>query len=248
MSFLYYMPGRGTPPTLSDLAALGLDYAFPHDRQLCTPMVAANGPDGGSGMIAAYDTLDRPIGFYREQQTWRKKPASDIWVGLYKEQKPGPAELAKEKVIHGHAIALGDGQQWTIPLVRGFAEADGEITPYLNLPRGSKLDDTGTWVRGDVLPPYRAIWNDAQAWMDLILGSMGEGKDHAAEGVKVKFEFADLHQAAVRVLQVNYRLSDVEAAMLELLSEEASVEVMNATCDLRSLAVLSKKKASAAGG
>jgi hypothetical protein len=238
--FLYYLPKHSRRITLAEISALGLGYAF--DRQITPAEVLAHGPDGGAGVIVADPQRVEPgrIGMHADQQIWRKMAGRGdaAWVGMYADQRPTPADLARPSPLAGHAVTLGDGHEWLAPIARFL---DGEPA----VPRWSDLDAHGEWRPGVVIDRYAELWRVAEAWWDTL--ARAEVVDEtAASAPRLRFDFSGLHAGAVACLAANYALGATEAAMLRLLSDQVAREILNAAVDWPTFVAWVQKKTKAA--
>jgi len=237
--FAYYLPGfTGPRVTRADVEAAGIGHSMAGVRGDPDSTATTNGPDGGPGCFAA-DGPVQPAGL-----SWRRIPGSTAWLGWDPHRPPGPAELIRRDAIQGHAVEFGDGRDWTVPIVRGYVEEDGEVRWYQAVPTISELDDAGKWRPGPVVARFAPAWRICEAWMEAISGAARE--DQAA-GEAVQFDFAGLHGAAVALLAVNYRLGPCEAASLGLLTRDVCIQVLRAACDMPGLEAIKKKLALATG-
>lgn len=257
--FLYYIPEQQAQVTLEQLKAGGLEYAF---ETLPTASGVQGGPDGGSGVILAQEpfTPAHRIRYLPEQQTWRKLPRIEAcetcegrepcktrelcetcqpWVGMYRDDPPGPQDLARREMLDGYLLELGDGRQWQIPVAREVCEKDGRFVSESALPRRMELSQAGEFVPGDPLPQFASLSAAAAEYYDAFDRALKE------DGGKIRFEFDD--QAAVTVLAANYRISRLEVVMLGLLTYGGpyAVRILSLAIDLPGLAELQKKTDSA---
>jgi hypothetical protein len=216
--FLYYLPGKNSVK-LPDAQAAGLGYAF---EKSCLCRGCAHGPDGDDG--ATFAATDANLGFWREQQTWRKIPGSPAWAGYFNDAKPTPADLVREHPLFGHTVELCDGQKWTVPLARQAFEHDGAISTAVNLPERADLDESGNWVLGAVDSKYADLWKTACAFWDSLIGA-----ETAEGGVRMQLNLPSKLDAAVTALQANYRIGRIEAAMLGILNDVKVDEVLIAS-------------------
>jgi hypothetical protein len=248
--FLYYLARGADTATPAELIAAGLGYAFagPDSPSLrgCT-----GGPDGGRGVVAALGAQFKgaEIGYFPDRQNWRRIPESvrsvapagsvgDVWVGFYTAALPTPEELRRPDALTGHAVELGDGRGWVIPVARAHAETDGELVYQCALPRCVGLDESGEWSRESVVPRYARLWSVAERWW----AELGEqiaalaGKEPDADGADgesggLAFDFPGAIDAAIECLATNYRVGPAEVAALGLLTDQNVAEILNAVVD-----------------
>ena len=249
--FLYYIPGGKAGLSLDEARSAGLAYAL--DGPISTVGVRG-GPDGGDGVLVALakSVPAEELRYRPEQpdvQTWRKIPGCECWVGLsVLSPLPSPLSLARDRQLAGHEVLLGDDRLWLVPVARGWIEQDGELRWYQNLPQRSVLADDGRWSEGDVLPRYAPLWDLAMRFEDARRAAVTMAAAETPAGgdaVRLQFDFDGLHDAAVRVLQENYRIAPAEAALLGLLTADISREILEALIDLPTRLDWFKKKQSA---
>lgn len=239
MSFLYYIPRGRSNVTLEQVRTLGLGYAIDTDRGLVR-CECANGPDGNGGVVVGFAKAGTEVivRYKPKEQSWRQLPSPPnapsgglpCWVGMYAQQRPEPGGLMRSQPLAGHGVTLGDGADWIVPVARGAIEEDGELRWYHALPRVTTLDESGDWIEGDVAVEYAELWSIASRWWDALQNAvqtpMGD------DTIRVEFDFQGANDAAVRVLQTNYRLGRVEIAMLGLFRTGSAREILNASVDM----------------
>jgi len=237
--FVYYLPDKKTNITADAIRAAGLGYAFEEklDGTLrMTVRQVSRGPSGEHAGVVVGDPFriaPGRIGFYPAEQEWRQLPQSTAWVGYYRDDPPRPDQLWRKEVLPGHAVELGDGQKWEVPIVRGITEVDGAITPYTPLPRRVDLNEEGAFVPGDVLPCYEGILRGVLTHYDRLVQA------YAKQESKV---FCD-DQVAAELLTTNYCIGRVEIVVLGLFTWNSHhiMDVLNAAIDLPGFEELQKK-------
>jgi hypothetical protein len=237
-TFFYFVPGRDSL-RVADLAALGLAYAFERGID-CRPAMGVLGGQNGVVFAQQDSYAEGQLGYYADRQVWKQAPGSALWVGHYKEQLPGPEDLARKKQLDGHWLELDDGQQWLVPVARSYSErATGkemDIVWTLQLPQRLDLAADGRWVTGAVVNRYAALWELAEAWLRVRTGE-------ATDTDRARYDAQGEKDAAVLALQANYRLGRVEAALLGLLNDNLVGDVLDQLIDLPNYIRLVKKKA-----
>lgn len=262
--FLYYLPGG----TLADAARerlieLGLGHAFDGG---CTAAPVMRGPgdddqDGPAGVVLADPQRVGKIGFYPKEQTWRRGAAAaravesreekvelpdgqprEVWVGFFANDRPTPAVLVRRQMLDGHPVRLGDGNDWVVPIVRGFGESFAER--FITLPRAVELDADGKVTAGAVLPEYRHVLEGVAAYNDACVAAVVEAE--GTEAARVRFEHTP--DVAFELLGLNYAIGPAEIVALELFVWQRSHfgDVMDAALDMPGLVAIQKKKG--AGG
>lgn len=248
--FLYFIEGANDARA-ETLAAAGLLYALDPERIAQRPVVTV-GPGGGPGMCVCAAGGEDRLGYFPDRQVWRKLPpgggphsALTAWAGHYRDELPGPGELLRAKGVPGHAVALGDGNDWMVPLVRGLAfksdDPDPMLQYYIALPQRAGVDDAGRWVERGVVPRYEHLWRIAAAFWDQMQAAAGGAAD------TISFDFPGLMDAAASLLAANYRIGPVEIDWLGLLDDQRAREICQAAIDWPTLQLWLKKKLAPAG-
>jgi hypothetical protein len=239
MGPLYYLPGLTRSVKLAELRACGLGYAL-EDR--ATPAGVETGPDGQAGVVVGDPTRvpDHKIGYYAAEQRWRKVPGArtdkgPCWVGIYPAAPPSPEDLQRLDLLSGHAVKLGDGARWRVPIARAI-DAGAEHLTYANLlPRAVGVDEDGQWQAEGIVDRYAPLWEIATAWWEARVGA--EETDGG-----VTFDFAGVNDCALAALAANYRLGKAEVALLGLLDARSVTTILDALIDWPTFEVWFKKK------
>jgi len=214
---LYFRSGSTVRVTLDDVRALGLEHAY--DRQPTSREQIGCGPSGKSGVVFA--DPDRMgaggIGYYPDQQTWEAVPVEEgepvLWIGFWNDNRPSPQDLARKEQVTGPRVRLADGQEWMVPLVQHWEE-DGKRCA---LPQVVKRLAKGTWVCGEIVPKYRAIWEASQRFWGVLM-SMYEA---AAGGDRTEdYQFDGLYDFASELLGLNYAIGPLEVSALGLFTSD----------------------------
>lgn len=238
-TFFYFVPDRNTL-TPVQAAELGLAYAFERgiDCAQCP-----RGPGGQAGIVIAQQDSyeDGQLGYHADAQAWRQIPGSIVWVGYYKNQPPGPDDLARKQQLTGRWIECDDGRLWLAPIARTYSDRmeGDELKIYFSakLPQRLDLAADGRWLAGDVTPRYAALWELNEAWV-RISDKLPSEEDQR------RFTYHGQNDAAVLCLQANYRLGRAEAALIGLLNDAVTLQILDCLIDLETLTALIKKKVS----
>lgn len=265
--FLYFLPkARPSEINQAGLSRWGLSYLVDdltglangddairlHARQ-CT------GIEGVEGMVVG-SSANWPVEAVKlhEGIEWKKFPKTVInqgggdagevdskllpSIGTVKGQSlPGPLDLKRAEQIPGKFLTLADGNKWLVPNARVITELGGAAC---NLKCSFDLDDeTGDWVRGQVLAPYRKIWDHANAYMESKL----EAIIKAEPGETVSWEIPDWQAMVVDAMQVNYRVSARELATLGVLVTGLANDVACVLVDDDGWERIKKKEAAGIG-
>jgi len=207
-----FLHGRGVEHVFSDVLP-----------QHCSRFESrALGPGGKSGCFVVVNTAGVPplrAGYYPDQQAWtqiRKDP--DTWIGIDKEHPPTPVDLVRPKVIAGWDVLLGDGNQWTVPVIRS-------VEHLTNLPRDMFYDADGEFHL-EIAGQYKDLWDQAGKAWDVLHGYFA-----SEEGVK----YSEILELCLTFLGVNYRIGRMEQSALRLVttSPDTWMEILGAVCDVR---------------
>jgi len=221
---------RGLAAALADCA--GLD-------DVARAEVLGAGPDGGPGLIVSPLPINsreppRRLGFFPADQAWTR--ISDaLWVGIDKYYPPSPADLIRKHPLPGHAIVLGDGQTWEVPILRR-PQTGGPC-----LPADLFWDEAGVFV-AELRPEYQALWAKTQRIADWFFGADDKGPTYQ--------EAAEL---CLEALALNYRFGRPEQRVLRLVTTGNWSQILGAIVDLPWVEAEVKRleeaeKKSAAGG
>lgn len=239
---LYFIPGATPSVTIGAILGHGLGYAFSSPGDF-TPCGVLRGPSeaGGGVVIADSRHVDR-IGFYPDEQKWINIPKSEVWVGMYVDDRPVPENLRRAQVLDGHLVRLEDGNDWLIPVARAIGVIDGELVPYDSLPHSIGIDDDGNWSRNGPICKYAALFRIALRWWDELQHGLAGQVIQDAEKVSISMEFNDIVSGAVEALATNYRVSCAEVSLLGILSDRVIFEILHSLVDMPTIEAFARKK------
>ena len=228
--FLYFIPKhpRATV-TRADFEALGLGYALgvgDPDARKC-----GSGPGGDEGVIAVpapAGGVRGPASLYEPaKQTWRKGPGGKWFVGFYKDQRPTPASLRREKLIEGEPVTFRDGSEWLVPIARSIVRGT-------TLPKELVLgEDNETWQLTE-LEEYLGLCRDAEKVWGLFMAAEAEAaaESETADGkAAVTIDQQEGMRICISALAVNYRVGPAEVSMLRP-TDGDMWSVLRAVCDV----------------
>jgi hypothetical protein len=204
---VYYAPGRERALTTADarehlLRELDLEYLGAQSLQ--SRHVLSHGPDGKSGIVFTSNTTAR-LGYYHGEQTWVPGPEGKYWIGWATDNPPVPADLARETLLPGIELTLGDGNVWQIPRAQHW---DGQT----HLPTVYRLGKDG--VQADVIPALKPFQTAVQAFLAEWKAALEDGRVPDC-GEDQLFDLAGL------ALSLNYRIGRWEALALGLLQSQS---------------------------
>lgn len=207
-AFLYFFPDAPKPVVkAADIPAECNLSGILDGAKLAYALGRTNGPEGSSGYLVAVRPADESraakCGYYPDEQRWAKVRGADgkvtHWIGYEKANPPGPADLARPRMVEGYPVTLADGRQWVIPSVH---------VPYTTLPKICRADEDGNLVKS-VPDEYEEICSLGAKFFDCIRDVSG-------------FDFNEFVEFCWRLLAINYRIGRREMLELGLLADSAA--------------------------
>jgi hypothetical protein len=241
--FLYFLPNERTY-SASKLAEYGLTHAIDPGVSMNYQQVV-RGPNSEPGvLIGAADRWSQSDVRWSERLKHRPFPkphaakqAMCCWLGDV--PLPTPTELARVKQLEGQALTLADNQHWIVPHARRWENGAYGV----KLPRTIDVDDDGSFVMGEVLPQYAAIWTHAVTYWDQIVKSLAD----IQAGESGTFTIDNPVQIIVDALATNYRVSARELGVLQSIDDQLVQSVLNILVDYAGMNQLKKKMESGTG-
>lgn len=235
--FLYFIPNvtAADERRVGQMGLAGLDPA--HYQQ--GPI--DSGP-GGTGGTMLRPSSDGRVAYIDAAQRWyphRPDPDGEpvYWFGFETARPPGPGDLARERIIPGVEIVLGDGAGWICPTARHHVVDQAPAS----LPQAYGLDDEGRPMM-TVLPDYLGLWELAcETWQTLVADAARADDETDDETAPVQMTYEDALAIAVEALAANYRIAMAEARALGLFSTANTVEVVHALIDWDGLHALGEE-------
>ena len=216
-TFLYFAPGHDKPVMQSDLAALGCDYAM-DNNPAATSLSGRSPAEGATGWL--FTDIDTTLAYKPEHQIWRKSPGSELWIGYWKDKRPGPETLARPQQLTGELVKMADDKEWLIPRLRMFAGDDGF---QVVLPTMPDIDDDGKWIVGETCEQFNGLNEISNRLFEAMVVSStvpekkeGDNQPETAEPLTTE-EALDI---VCELLATNYYVSKIEVAMLGLLKTD----------------------------
>lgn len=222
--FVYF--AEGTHRTVPD----ELRYAFEGSKNISF-RGANDGPGSVPGTVIAHASVEQ-VGYFRDQQRWRRVPGTRCFVGhSLDDALPLAEDLRRSKMLRGHTVELG-GQQWTVPVARSWND---ECRWTIELPRLVELSDDGEWVYAGVVPRYSRLWEIGERWFDCVFD---RGEKDEQGNIAAPLQPDEAFSLAAEVLSFNYRVSAVELSMLGAFESGSYADVLDLVIDWPRLAVL----------
>lgn len=201
--FMYFVPGTVGQLTIEHLRERGLAHAF-DETPFCRE-ARGDTPSGTPGLVVGDRRRmgDYAVKLSLDEQTWRKLPGLDAYVGWYTEAPPTPADLVRPRTLSSFDLTMADGNEWKIPLVR-VCDDEGECQSML--PTKYDLNDAGQLVRGQIVAEYAALWDLTQPFWEAMI-TESDVNDQ------------DCLECAGTVIGHNYYIGWQEAAIVGLFSD-----------------------------
>lgn len=186
---------------------------------------AGPGDETGTFLVAFPPNGERGprIGYYADHQDWTEFAEGEhrFWVGIDKDQPPGPDDLARKQPIEidGYRMELA-GNEWLIPVVRDLRGGTGLPVDWLLASDGS--------ISEEVQAVYRELWTQFAAVVDIFLNP------DDTEGIGV-FGLAptEAMKWCLKALAINYRVGRAEQNLLHLINSHNYFRVLGNVVDLQ---------------
>jgi hypothetical protein len=186
-----------------------------------------SGAAAGSGLTASDNPGPRSAA--ARSSTGDTPVPAEIWVGYWRDAPPGPEDLARERQIGGHPCRLRDGHDWNIPAARSHSELgsgdEAELRWSINLPRTLKRVAGGQWNAACVAREYAELWALAEAWV----------------GRSGSLDYQGAINGAVLALSANYRISANEVELLDLMTDDDVIQILDRLVDKPTVDAFQKK-------
>ncbi len=224
-AFLYFNPQVDKPVTREDVGGWGLAYAFDGSPQHA--LISGRTPTGEPGQLFADNSRigEQRFGYKEDNQTWRKIPKSDVWVGFDNLDRPSPDALLRRESLDGEGVKLNDGLVWIIPRLWFFADGNGF---QLALPIVADVDDEGNWISGGVDVGHQELKDYADRMLEATIMAVTD-EEHQIEPM----DTVEMLDIAACLLSANYVISKTEIGMLGLLRNDSLLlEIGRAALDI----------------
>jgi hypothetical protein len=213
---------------------LGLDYAFDQGPDV----LPGEGPEGSSGVFFSH-----PASNTRSLQTlikqgvdWTPYDPSDadsrLWIGIPSGEQIPPQVCARDNQVTGHAVSMGDGQTWIIPIAR-FTTGPAAGTTPLNV----RLQwDGETWQDGSMTPEHRKYFEQAVRFFNVFISRLEKiAEKNTNEDIQEDITLPEECDMVALGLRINYRISRPEISALGLFSTDTIMQAAMAAIDYVSI-------------
>lgn len=248
-AFLYYVPGHTQQIiTPADVVKAKLGYAFPKGTPAICNAMPGTGPDGNVGAIW---TNSERYQYVKDAQVWEQHEGDGYWVGYWKDAKPGPDGLLRDKPLDGEYVELADGNLWLVPRARRWSmEDDPEAWPRWShtLPRRLKFNTNPEAVKAGDCPQAGVVVEQnyvVEKYAELWAIAEVDFRQRYSSALPEDDAFwtnTALYLNVVKVLTTNYVLGPVEANLLGLFDSESYQKVLDALGDWESWRDMMQKK------
>lgn len=241
--FIYFLQSKldkSSPAAMmKQLEELGLSHIADSPTDIIVRDII-NGPGASIQAIASRHSLriDSQLGYFPDRQ---EVCEFDRFTIAKIKDESSPALLERKETIESHSWTDWRGQSWKIPIAKRWKEEDGLPRYRCALDRSLKVDRSGEWVLGDVLPKYKALWELATDFFDRLLNVQKVAETEQSSSYMVPS--VELDDLCSIVFGANYRVSKYEIGMLEILRQRDQFDIMNLVIDLPGLTQLQKKTA-----
>lgn len=220
--YYLYLPGKHAHNP-AHLDSVGLAGLVGKDGGPMMADVSHGGPDGGTGVLAAWDERLS----IRPTQDWTPVDGGRYWLGREQGEPITPGMLARSKQHAGQDVLLDDGHAWHVPVAR-------------QLPQCFTLEGLS------VKPAYKPYWDAAYKALDTWLVVDEVEAPRWAIPWEAGFAFA------AQALEMNYRVNADILRWLGIVGTDHLVPLVEAATEgwlvAHVLAALQKKRDLAASG
>ena len=185
-------------------------------------------PQGQQGILIGGRGIDSKQLYYKpDEQNWQRSLNEKYHIGLYVNEKPGPADLTRKEQIDGYEILLSDGNKWMIPLARAFPAGT-------SLPQSLIMGSDGK-LTAELMPKFLAFSKKAEKlWNDFL-------KIFGLEEGKPEMTIEQAWDMTVEALNFNYHISTDEINILKLIDSKNIWEICKAVIDYPAIEEYLKK-------
>lgn len=182
-------------------------------------VVIQSGPSNARGLLMApAGIIEQGMEFLRYDATaqdWFPAPGG-LWVGYWKNGKPGPRDLVCPRIPAGLQVVeteLGDGNEWAIPVL-----VDRDGMPCLP---SSYVENTEGNLAQRTVPDL--------AFLDQWAGRFSESITAARDGNDgAVMSNSEIYRATVAALSALYRVGSPEVSALQLFDQRCLPAILGA--------------------
>lgn len=239
--FIYFLKNkldRSSPAaTTKQLEELGLSHIAESTSDIIVRDVI-NGPGASIQAIANKNSIpsDSHLGYFADRQDVFE--FENFAIGMIKGDW-GPSAIERTDAIDSHPWQDWKGRSWKIPIAKRWESEDGQCRFRCALDRTLKVDRSGEWIFGDVLPKHRSLWSLATDFFDRLAQAQKVAENEQSTSYLMpSVELSDLCSI---VFGTNYRVSKYEMGAMEVLRARDQFEIMNLVIDMPGFALLQKK-------
>lgn len=183
----------------------------------------------GNGTLVCQSKFSGKLEYKPGEQTWVQIPdrfaLKPAWLGWWNDDPPTEDDLRRKKTLPGNEVQLIDNTKWLVPRLRKYIDSDQMQLIYrTEVPTRLDYDAGGILTIGEVIPEYAAIWKQAMAVADALIGAAKDGDDLTE---------VELIEFAGPLLGINYHVSIFELVKLGILGHEESREIVRFALDMK---------------
>jgi hypothetical protein len=175
-------------------------------------------------MLAFWTPEGRPgiESFDLTRQEWTE--FSGYWVGVDKDNPPGPDDLVRPDIHLGNSALLSDGNQWMIPLVEflphrhGVNHSNGEHVRRIHRDYKSYATEIDRLAE-EILPQVNGIEKLVESGTDV-------------DPLRVEVTISEAWLFCVQALSMNYRLSEAVIDVLDLVGDGEMLRIILTAMEL----------------
>ena len=185
------------------------------------------GPSGKNGMIFSMKgrlkgNADIGLRYEPKAQTWQKTKEG-FWVGYWNDHKPTPADLQRNTIQGGYKIALNDGNQWIIPIIRQVETQGSALPEVMTMNAEGEIIFQPLEKYVEVTQMAERVWRQALIDSGIDLHPDGEVVEEGEEPSSVVGEFEpmsveDRWKFVITGFTMNYYVGEAEIAMLKVVT------------------------------
>lgn len=235
--FLYFLPGAKGQATKQTLKRYGLEHVFDPADKVISAEVMRGVSEARGVIIGNGKNFDHTDVKFDKQQKWfpfnKQHAEKQAYCGVWDENDlPGPADLQRTRMLPGGSLTDQENQQWQLPTAHKLdPDNGGWCLPTVY----DEDEETGQLFNAKVQRRYQKLWDHAMAYLMAMTEAVTGKGDEA-----VTFEVPNVSELIVQCYATNYRVSQRECTILELLLNDMVIDVCNILVDSSSIETLKK--------